>query len=357
MIEDLKDIIVFSTYLSNGGAERVLSELMNEWVKCGHKVQLVLIRDDIHGKNYALDERIKVHRLVSKYKNKVFRRIEDLKSVSGVLKKNQNSVLISFDLSTQLLLGFEKIFHKNIIIFSERNDPRRYPIKAFQRKARDIVFRFADICVFQTNEAKTLFKNHVKNGSVIPNPVGKNIPELYEGKRRTVITAVCQLEKRKNIPMLIEAFLMIKDSFPNYSVEIYGIGKEEVSLSKYIEQRNVSDRIRLMGFYHNVKEKIVDSAMYISSSDYEGISNSMIEALAMGIPTICTDCPIYGARAMIKDGYNGFLVPVGDVKTLSERIRYIIDHPEVAKRISINAYKIREVYPIEVIAKKWIALM
>ena len=355
-MSDKKDIIVFSTFLSNGGAERVLAELMNEWVSCGHKVQLMLIRNDVHGKNYPLDDRINVRRVVSKHKNRILRRIDDLSSVRKLIMENPRSVLISFDLSTQLLLGISKLFYKNKVVFSERNDPRRYPTKGFQRKARDIVFRFADICVFQTKEAMELFEG-IKKGIVIPNPIGKNLPDLYEGNRRHVISAVCQLEERKNIPMLVDAFAKIEKKFPDYSVEIYGKGKDEENIRAYIETRGLTEKVKLMGFSHNVKEEIVDSAMYVSTSDYEGISNSMIEALAMGIPSICTDCPIYGARAMIKDGVNGFLIPVGDVDMLADRMRYIIEHVDKSEELSKAAFTIRELYPVEMVAGKWLELM
>ena len=96
------------------------------------------------------------------------------------------------------------------------------------------------------------------------------------------------------------------------------------------------------------------SAIFVSSSDYEGISNSMLEALGMGVPTICTDCPIGGAREMISDGENGILVPVGDDNTLYLAMKKIIENPDFANKISNNAVRIRDQYPVRKIAEEWL---
>lgn len=118
----------------------------------------------------------------------------------------------------------------------------------------------------------------------------------------------------------------------------------------------LSERIHFEGFKKNIDEIIRDSAMYVSSSDYEGICNSMIEAMSMGIPTICTDCPIGGARAMITDGVNGLLVPVRDSEKLYKAMKTFIDRPEYAARLGAKAEEIRNMYPVEKIAKEWLDL-
>ena len=94
--------------------------------------------------------------------------------------------------------------------------------------------------------------------------------------------------------------------------------------------------------------------MFVLSSDYEGISNSMLEALSMGIPTISTDCPIGGARIYITPEESGLLVPVGDKAAMSEAMCRIASDGELSKRLSAGAVQIREKYSVTRIAEKFL---
>jgi glycosyltransferase involved in cell wall biosynthesis len=103
----------------------------------------------------------------------------------------------------------------------------------------------------------------------------------------------------------------------------------------------------------DVLDVVKDCAMFVSSSDYEGLSNSMLEAMAIGLPCVCTDCLGGGARELIKDGENGLLVPTKDAKALAEAMCSMVDDKELSKRCSDNASKIREELSAEYIADKW----
>ena len=97
--------------------------------------------------------------------------------------------------------------------------------------------------------------------------------------------------------------------------------------------------------------------MFVSSSDYEGMSNSMLEAMAMGLPCVCTDCPAGGARAVIKDGENGLLTPVGDSHALYLAMKKIAENPGLANKLSQNSVKIRNKQSVDKIIKKWMELI
>ena len=93
--------------------------------------------------------------------------------------------------------------------------------------------------------------------------------------------------------------------------------------------------------------------MFVSSSDYEGLSNSMLEAMAIGLPTVCTDCPVGGARMVIRDGENGLLVPVGDREALAAAMCRVADDRALAETLSQNGRTLREKLSIGVIADEW----
>ena len=116
---------------------------------------------------------------------------------------------------------------------------------------------------------------------------------------------------------------------------------------------SLDDKVVLKGFSNNVHKEIVNAMMYISSSDYEGISNSMLEAMAIGLPTICTDCPIGGARQVIKSQDNGILIPIGDVSALTNAMFKIVENKDFRDFLSTNAIKVRQIYDMENICREW----
>ena len=174
------------------------------------------------------------------------------------------------------------------------------------------------------------------------------------GTRRPVIVTASRLNKQKNLGMLIEAFSKISSNHPEYTVEIFGRGEEEENLKRKAEKLSVADKVIFKGFSSNIYEDIRDCAIYVCSSDYEGISNALIEALGLGLPTISTDCPVGGSRLLIEDNVNGILVSVGDVDALAAQIERLIENPDLAERLSNNAVNVREKYAADRIAQMWI---
>lgn len=114
---------------------------------------------------------------------------------------------------------------------------------------------------------------------------------------------------QKNYKLLIDAFAQFSKSYPDYTLEIYGDGALRQTMEKYIAKIGLTEKIILCGFCKNVHERIKDAGMYVMSSDFEGLSNAMLEAMALGLPVISTDHPPGGARAYITSYENGILTP------------------------------------------------
>jgi len=348
------EIIVVTNYLTDGGAERVLSELISEWIKFDHKVLVIQIKSSSFLDSFVLPKEIEIININELESSRFVRRLYQAFQLVKILRLKKSGTVLSFTNPSILLVGMCSPFIKNKIVFSERNDPDRSPTKKRFRIVRDMVYRRADVCVFQTEDARAHFCKKVQSkGIIIPNPVNDDLPEPYNGERRKTIVAVCRLNQQKNIPMTIHAFNKLIVDYPDYTLEIYGRGELEKDLQDLINRLDLQEKVFLMGFSHQVYEKLRDAAVYVSSSNYEGISNSMLEALGMGVPTVCTDCPCGGARTYIVDGENGLLVPVGNVDALYYAIKKILDDMNFAKKLSINASKIREELPVKKIAEQW----
>ena len=129
------------------------------------------------------------------------------------------------------------------------------------------------------------------------------------------------------------------------------------SVEETIAQLACKEKIHILPAQKDIHDLIKDYAMFVSSSDFEGMSNSMLEAMAIGLPTICTDCPAGGARAIIKDHENGILVPVNDAEAMCKVMREIADNPELAEKLSINGTKLKEDLAVDKIVNQWMEII
>lgn len=353
-----KEIIILTISMGNDGAERILSELSGEWIKQGHKVIVVQTGADNYGVSYHLSKDIEVLNIHATSNIKPIRYCQEIKTTIDILKQRPDATVISFIVASIFICGVASFFVKNRIVVSERNNPKECPAGKLQQKLRDWAFCRADVCVFQTEYAMKMFPKRVQDkGIIIPNPINGKLPKPYTGERRKVIVTACRLHPQKNLPMLIDAFSMLYKKYPDYKLVIYGQGKEQKRLESQIEKLGLKDAVSLPGFAEDIHQKMLDATMYVSSSDYEGISNSMLEALGMGIPTVVTDCPVGGARMVIKNGVNGLLVPIGDTNAFYNAMKSIIDDKKFADNLSSEAVKIRNKFPLNIISKKWIKIM
>ena len=341
-----KEIIIVTISLGNDGAERILTELARQWHHDGHEITVIQTSPNRYGTEYALPEGIEQIQIHTTSSNKILRFLQEIKALIGILKQRPNATCLSFLSASSFILAISSWFVKNRMVFSERNNPRKVPVGKHQQILRNFAFRFADAIV-----------SIQRRGHIIPNPINGNLPEPYEGEREKIIVTACRLHPQKNLPMMINAFSMLADEFMEYKLVIYGQGVLEDELRQQIANLGLTDRVLLPGFATNILEQERPCTMFVSSSDFEGISNSMLEAMGMGLPVVVTDCPVGGARMVIQDGVNGLLVPVGDTKTMYEKMKSILASPELAKRISVEAIKVRDTFPLSKIAKRWIDIL
>ena len=109
-------------------------------------------------------------------------------------------------------------------------------------------------------------------------------------------------------------------------------------LNQYIETLNMQSKVFLKGRTNNILEKLLEADIYILSSDYEGMPNSLMEAMATGLPCISTDCPT-GPSDIIINEENGILVPVDDVLKMEQAVLMMCDNYDLAKKMGIQAKK------------------
>lgn len=343
--------------LSKGGAERVVCNLSNYFISRGDKVEIIVTR--LRKKEYYLDKDINVIALDSTKPLKMFRNLRRVRKLYHLVLDYEPDLVFCFlqePIARYLVL---KTFCRRIrripVIISVRIDPKN-AFKTVKRRISKALYNKADGFVFQTNEVMGCFKKSIQQRGVI---IANSIDELffsnsgYSASREKRIVAVGRLVKQKNYQLLVDAFETILPEFRKYTLEIYGDGPLKDDIYDYIVRKGLEDNVKLMGVADNIKDKIESAALFVMSSDYEGMSNALMEAMALGLPCVSTNSAGGGAASLIKDGVNGFLVPVNDPKSLSEKMKTILSNPVISKQLSENARQSMMKYNPNTINAKW----
>ena len=342
--------------MQSGGAERVMSILCNTYVRQGHSIILGLT-ENAQKSVYELDSRIKLVDLTDSTCNKRVssKRFRSILQMKKLFQTEKPDVVISFITRTNICAVIAGRLSGIPVIISERNDPAVDPKSKTTRTLRDIIYPFANGCVFQTEYALNYFKKSVKNrGKVIFNPVSTDMYSVDNKKKRNKrIVALCRLNSQKNLPMLINAFKKADEMFPGYCLEIYGEGEEQESLKSIINKLKLQNKIILKGHTSQPLQILAESEIFALSSNYEGMPNSLIEAMCMGCACVATDSPAYGARELIKDGKNGLLVKVGDESAFAEALYLLMKDDNKRKELSRCALLVEKRVNADNITSQW----
>lgn len=338
--------------LKKGGAERVITNLSNYLVKNNNEV---IITTTIKGKTfYELNKKIKLYGLDDEKisLNFIMKNKKRLTELKKILKDEKPDIIVSFLPEPSYRVLFLKIFNRQLkVIVSVRNDPKVEYKSRINRLIMKLLYPLADGFVFQTQEAKEYFSKRIQRKSVIiPNPINEEfICEPYTGEREKTIVTVGRLEEQKNHKMLIDAFSKLPKEFNEYKLIIYGEGSLRHKLEQQINNLGLENRVILAGQVDDIKKEIYKAGVFVLSSNYEGMPNSLMEAMALGIPCISTDCPCGGPRFLIKNGYNGYLVPVNDTCSLLKTMQNVLgkEQTEISKRankiiVNLNPNKINK---------------
>ncbi len=348
-----KIVFVMDAMIANG-AQRVMSLLVNKAAESGIEAILVLVSKNTI--EYEISEKAKIIDLTPCFKGKgrIPALIARLKALRRLFKMEKPDVIVSF-LTVYNIYSVIMSRGLNIpVIVSERADPNKMGSR-FKKRLRDFSYAKAEGMIFQTEYAKNAFKKKIRDkGVVIPNPVKDNLPISERKSPEKKIAAAGRLAEQKNYPMMLKAFSAFNKQYPEYELHIYGEGADKKSLEDLAKALGISEKVVFEGLVTDLHERIKNYSMYLLSSDFEGISNSLLEALAMGLPSVSTDCPVGGSRLLISDGENGLLTPVGDHESFAKAMCKIAASKEFADKLSENALKVREKYSSDLIIKEYL---
>lgn len=358
----MKRIVFHLNCLERGGAERVVANLSGQFVQNGYEV---FIATEWQGDDeYEIDSRItRVHVGLNEKQEKhgrVRKFMDRIVNLRRFLKKTSPDIVIAFARRANYRALTAAIGMKMPVLISVRINPIGFYDFLSDKIQIPILFRRAAGCVFQTPAQRDFFPEFIRKKSrIILNPISDKFignPIPLDSAREKAVVHSGRLVDFKNQLMLIRAFVRVHEKHPDYVLKIYGPdsfdGTKE-KLESLIEETGSRDYVLLMGASTQLERDMINGAVAAFSSDYEGMPNAMLEAMALGLPVVATDCPPGGPRMVIEHGKNGLLVPVNDDKALAEAINKLIEDRELAQRLGAEAARIGERASSERIFEEW----
>ena len=336
-------------HLGYGGAQKMLLFVASHLNKNVYET-LIYLKNGDDKTDYSIDDNISII-CGRKREKRYIRRFQEIGDLIGNIKKYKPDIIISFLNIPNLIATIAGFVCRIPVIISERGDPARNV--SFIRQVECL----CSGAVFQTKAAQAFYPKTIsRKGIVIPNPVVKNKEHLQykfnsQYKKVAFIARFELVQKRQDI--MLYSFKKVLNKFPEMKLYFYGDGTDEEVCKKLALELGISKNILFCGRVQNPLEQIMDAYMFVLTSDYEGIPNALIEAMAAGIPVVSTDCSPGGAALLIKNKKNGLLVPVGDIQGIADAMIYLLEHPKQAERYGKNGTSISEIYSEKKIIKMW----
>ena len=273
----------------------------------------------------------------------ISRQVRELRNIKAELG---TQVAVSLGNTANFLNIMSK--NKERTICAERSNPQQFLGTVFL--LMKVLFRRADRVVFQSEKIRSIFGRTVRSKSdILKNPL--DIPEPAMEHRNKIIVALGRLTMQKNHALLIRSFASFHRIHPEYCLHIYGTGELREDLQAQIDALRLTESVILKGDQQDALRKIRDAEMFVLSSDWEGLPNSLLECMSMGIACISTRCE--GVCDVIRSGENGILVDIGNEAQLTEVMILLAEDGDLRKKIEKQAMADMKSFDRKAVIKDW----
>jgi glycosyltransferase involved in cell wall biosynthesis len=360
-------LLIFISSMSGGGAERVTADLANHWASIGWVITIVTISSQRNDFYKLMPAITRIELGLDGDSNNVLigltQNIRRITALRRVLRQVQPDVALGMMTGANILLVFASLgLTQTRIVGSERTYPPECPLGGMWEWLRRKSYGRLDVVVAQTNEGATWLKAHTaaKRVEVIPNsvnwPLANLLPHLgvksvcSNGKH--LLLAVGRLSGEKQFGLLVECFCSLASRYPDWNLVILGEGALRSVLEAQVLDVGMTNRIFLPGRAGNVGTWYSCADLYVMSSRFEGFPNTLVEAMAYGVPVVSFDCDT-GPRDIIRHEVDGLLVQPGDVAGLTETLGQLMGDDALRRKLAGRAIDVRERFGIERIANNW----
>lgn len=348
-----KVIVFVINALKVGGAAKMIQFVANSCVGQFRSIHFISLYDtESLG---FLDESIVRHNLgINAKGNRVTRRFVVVKLLRREIKSIKPDIVCSFVSDVCYYTRIATLGLNCIVTSAERGDPNIEPwwAKPIIRWA----YNHSDYCFFQLENARNYFGEKVlKKSFVIPNPfIPSSDIQPYKGKHEKTIVSAGRFTWQKGYDILIKAFTKVYSKHPDYTLVLYGEGPLLSEYKSLCQQLGITEAVKFPGYATNVMEAIRKEGIFVLSSRYEGIPNSLIEAMTMKLPVVTTDCTPGGAAFLTKNGELGILVPIDDVEAIADAINNLIENEDLYATLTEKSSSVLDDLQPSKISRIWI---
>ena len=342
--------------------------IMKQLVKNGFNVYAIIPKGDYFEKfkDFGI---IPIHYTIERRSLNIFYEAKTLKKIKEIIKKIDPDILHTFMHKPNIygnLSGARNIINTvtGLGSFFIHNDIKSKLVRTTIENLYKITTKNAKKIIFQNQDDMYYFLNKkiipeskavlVKSSGVDTeyfNPQPKNqklMDELKIDKDKIVVLMIARVIKDKGVLEYIKA----AENLKNKAIFLYAGEIDRGNKNAFIpDWRNV----KYLGFRKDIKDLISIADIVVLPSYREGTPRTLLEAGAMEKPLITTDAP--GCREVVKDGYNGFLVPVKNIELLTEKIKKLIENQELREKFGQNSRKfITENFDVKIVVSKYIEI-
>lgn len=317
--------------------------------------EVIMYVQEDPGQHYPMSDKVKVFQETKFFNNYYTRHFKQMIQLRKRVKEIAPDLIVSFQTNQNLFAVFATRGRNIPVIVSERGDP--YVYTDIIAKLKTWMINKAEGGVFQTHRAMEYYGKGLQNRSrVIYNPCPVDVierPKWEERKNEIAYAARFDIQQKRQ-DVMVKAFARVVNKHPEMQLVFYGKGEPDMTTIKnMVNELGIEKNVRFEGLVTDILNRIKDAKMFVLSSDYEGLPNSLIEAMITGLPCVSTDCSPGGARELIQDGVNGLIVSAGDDEKLAEAMIYMLDNPEKADKMGEKAQMLRERLAPEKVFGQW----
>lgn len=339
-----------SVSLSAGGAERAISILATELARRGHDVDIILYAN--RRTVFYECEGVKIRFTDPTYSTGEAQHWERIDKLRKALIEAKSHIVISFLMLSNVYVHYAKT-DQMIHVACERDDPFLIPLEEFVYNNRMVSVREADGAVFQSRYARDFYRGNLpKSVAVIHNALVQEYKCVQTKFREKSIIAVGRIAKQKNYELLLNAFKIFHDSYPTYVLKIFGGADDDFdNFISIMGKLGLEDSILYFNATKNIVDELAKAELFLMTSNYEGLSNSVLEAFDMRIPVVCVPLPGM-METVFKDSYNA-LIAERNPHTIAKAMERLIQDVELREKIVENAARTVNKFSVDKIIPQW----
>jgi glycosyltransferase involved in cell wall biosynthesis len=334
----MPSIIIFCKTLLKGGAEKqaiTLAKLLS-----GSQNRIILVswcgdKIDPANRNFIVGNSIEY---VGLRGNPILKFIHFLK----IIREERIAIVLSYLTLANFITGVSKLFNRKLITVGGIRT-EQFPFYKFLFE-RFVHNHLNDATVFNNYSAKDKFGRKGFNTSkihVIHNSIHIPVQEKTARQDSAVkVISVCRFVSPKDFKTALNSFKIVVEKNINRELKYYiaGYGPMENEIRSMVDDLDLGKNILILINPPGIPEILNSCDIYLSTSLFEGLSNSIMEAMVAGLPVVATD--VGDSHYLVRDGYNGFIVPCRDVRMVAEKLDYLVNNENERIDFGRNSYSL-----------------